>query len=182
MSRLPVATRADRLASLLQDGVTTALAQCLLESEPLRPRLGALLTGRLGVPGIDTKLQRLAAMRPPEVDELCSHAGSVWHGAALLRLLEGGAVRALVTELGYDPRPIAARHERLAAPSKSSDAPLVDRIAADGRFCLAAWCASLAAPADRYAMLCLPPDTPPSGAHAAHGPRIIDALLSEASA
>ena len=182
MTLLPQATRADRLASLLEDGVTTALAQRLLDTAALRPRLSALLSSRLGLQRIDPKLQRLAAMSPAQLDQLCLHAGAVWHAAELLRLLDGAAVRALAANLGFDPRPFAARHAQLAPAPASSDAPLAERVAADGRNCLAAWSATLPAPAHRCAELCLPPDTLLDDAHQAHGPRIIDALLSEAAA
>lgn len=190
MTLLPAATRADRLASLLQDGVTAALAQRLLEAAALRPRLDALVSDRLGLdnPGLDDPelddpgLRHVVTLAPARLDQLCSRAGSVWHAADVLGLLDGGAVRALAAELGFDPRPLAARLMPLAPSPTRSDAPLAERIVADGRHCLAAWCASLPGPANRYAELCLPPDALPGEAHGAHGPRIIDALLSEAAA
>ena len=181
MTLLPEAARADCLASLLQDGVTAALAQRLLETEALRPRLGVLLAGRLGLPPDDPGVQRLMAMSAAELDQLRLHAGSVWHAAELLRLLDGGAVRALVAALGFDPRPLAARSAKPALTQAASEVPLHERIAADGQKCLAAWCAALPPPADRYAALCLPPAAPPDAPHDAHGPRIIAALLSEAA-
>ena len=181
MTPLPHAARADRLASLLQDGVTAALAQRLLEAEALRPRLGALLVRRLGPPPSVSGLPRLLAMSAAELDLLRLHAGSVWHAAELLRLLDGGAVRSLVVALGFDPRPLAARHAKLPPIPGASASPLQDRIAADGQVCLAAWCAALPPPADRYAALCLPPAAASDAAHSAHGPRIVTALLSEAA-
>lgn len=176
--RLPVAARADRLAAAIGDGVSAELAGRLLATPAIRKRILALLDRRFGPLVRDAALGRLLAMNSAAVARLASEIGSVWHGRALLRLLGGKILRALTDAFGFDPRLAALRFALLAPPAAATpDHALAGCIEGDGAACLAAWCASLAAPARVRAELCLPFHASPDEAHVAHGPVVAAAVL-----
>ena len=179
MTPLPRSVRADRLAAAIGEGLPATLAQRLLDAPGLQPRLAALLSRRLGAAGGDAGLTRLLAMEAAAIDGLVLQAGVAWHGAAIVRMLDGSRIRALAARLGFDPRPLALGFASRPTPpgDATPEDQLPDRIASDGAACLAAWCAALPPPDHAHAQLVLPPHAAPGTAHAAYGPAVVAAVL-----
>lgn len=120
---------------------------------------------------------------------LAQRAGAVWHACAILRVIDGAAVRALVKQIGPVLRDVAIRHAGLAAgiaagrqdgEELADPAELAGRIASDGLGCVAAWCDAQPPALGRRVLLAMPCAARADARHRAHGPAIVDALLETA--
>ena len=175
------AARLDRLAAVLGGGLSEALAARLQAADRLHSRIEQVLAARLGaVEKPDTVQARLLGMDAPSLVRLAGEAGAVWHAAAIARLLDGAAVRALVALIGEDLRAAALRGRALAGPATASTPDeIASAIPLDGDACLAAWCEAQPMPvAARVGLRWAPrAATEPSAAHLERGPAIVASLV-----
>ena len=163
-----------QLAAALGHGVSTALAARLQAADRLRTRLDEILAQRFGaVTAPDAVQEQLLAMDAPALSRLADQAGAVWHAAAIARLVDGAAVRALVAAIGEELREVALRGHALAGPGTiSAPEAIAALIPQDGAACLAAWCEAQPVAVGMRVSLRRPAATP-GEAHRAQGPAII---------
>ena len=172
----------DQLTAALGHLIPVTLAARLQAADRFRTRLDAMLAERFGtVQSPDAVQERLLAMDAPALALLAAQAGAVWHAEAIARLVNGGAVRALVAAIGQDLRAVALRGRALAVNSdralSSDELPQApEAIAAliphSGAACLAAWCkVQPIAVGARVRLRCVA--ATPGAVHRAQGPAII---------
>jgi hypothetical protein len=169
------------LAAGLGHGITDVFAGQLLLHPRLARRCSMFLEARLEeiVPTV-TQAVALGLDRDGLL-ELARRAGAVWHAGDIVQLIDGAAIRDLVTAIGAELRILAIRHHALAPPlsKPTSVTALSERIAYVGQRCLVAWCAMQPAPIwYRIALKLGCNDEPPEFSVREQGPRIVDALLA----
>lgn len=113
---------------------------------------------------------------------LSLRAGAVRHARAVLRVIDGAALRDLVSAIGADARADALRWHSLdpEAPQAGDAMPLGERVGHAGQRCLHGWC-DLQPPAIGARVRLLLPDAPPGGMEAALGARIVETLMGAGS-
>lgn len=182
-----------RFAEWLDHGVTPDLLGRMLAVPRLAAACRRVMDKRLGPLPASLEATAMVAshMDGLALLGLAQRAGAVWHARAVLRVIDGEAVRALVQVIGPAPRLVAIRHSALAPadPLPEADAvgdgpPAPARLgvlmAADGLCCLHAWCAAQCSALGERILLRLPPaSVAVTAAHRLHGPAILDALLAE---
>lgn len=175
----------DRIAALLQHGVSTALVGRLIHSERLQMRLAEFVSAQLGeLDALDGTQAAVLAMSPDAMADLAMRAGAIWHARAIARIIDGPSRRALLALLGEDRYRLALEGLDLVGLDLAAPATDIDRtpetiaksVEADGAACLAAWCeAQPPRIANRLALL--RPAGSPATIHKASGPVIIAWLL-----
>ncbi len=173
-------TSDDALGSLLD--LPAALAGALRRCPRTAGGLQEALRHRLGVlpDELDAAAQRVLGLDGDGLRRLSLRAGAVWHARAVLRLLDGAALRAFVAAVGEAPRAAALRwHELAGADPAAEGDPLVARMERDGWRCLHAWCTAQPPAVTRRALPSLPAGIVPMGADAPRGARIVDALAGD---
>lgn len=180
-----------RFADWLGHGVTPDLLCRVLAVPRLDSACRRLLDRRIGIVPEQLTSATATALTLDGLAllSLAQQAGAVWHGRAILQIIDGAEVRALVDAIGPGLRLAAIRHADLAggipATGSGIDGPLdparlAGAIASDGAGCLAAWCAAQPLAVGVRLLLRLPPFPAAVGAaHHAYGPAIIGALLDE---
>lgn len=187
---MSVATAGD--TARLRDATDLALGALLSLPAPLVPRLRACARtaagleaaglARLGTPAATGAVQgRVLGLDRAGVARLALCAGAVWHARAVLRLLDGAALRAFVAEAGEAPRAAALRWHAMAGGA-DTDGPLGAAVARDGWRCLRAWCEAQPAAVSRRVALCMPDGVAAPGGDAAACVRIVEALAGDADA
>jgi len=193
-----------RFACWLGHGVTADLIARMLAVPRLETRCGHLLRERLG-PWPDASgappCPARASVRAAHVRDLdglallwlAQQAGAIWHARSILRVIDGVAVRALVSGIGATLRLVAIRHaalapadadgttgvEALPVDTLADPELLARRIAHDGIGCLAAWCDAQPPALGQRVLLGLPAPWLPTDAYRAYGPPILDVLLDD---
>ena len=169
------------LAAVLGPGLSETVAARLQGIERLRPRLDQILAARLGaVTEPDAVQAQVMGMDTSSLARLASEAGAVWHAAAIARLLDGEAVRALVPLIGKGLWTVALRGYTLSGPATASTPEeIASAIPADGAACLAAWCEAQPPPVAGRVGLRWAPSVPvtPGAAHRERGPAILAWLV-----
>ena len=170
-----------RLAEWLGHGVDVDLVGRMMLVPRLQARCGVLINRRLGDVVQASAAQNLAlSLDGLGVAGLVQQAGAVWHGRAIIRVIDGVEVRSLVSEIGPGLRMLAIRHAALAPPEAGprTGETLAAFIAHDGLCCVIAWCLAQPGAVGRLLLLRLPHVAEPDAKHRTSGPPILDALLA----
>ena len=183
------ALNAGRLAGRIVPGLPASVAERLLASPRLGPRVAAL------VQRVTTAAEPAIAALPPgdaalargdatALDRATVLAGAVWQAGRIRSLLRAAEVAALEEALGPGARQAALAHGALASPD-SGDAPLADAVRTDGAVLLLAWREALPSPVAEALRLTWPLEEPAMPAagdprHAA-GPRIVARIAGDAA-
>jgi hypothetical protein len=177
--------RHDRIAALLQHGVSTALVGRLIHTERLQMRLAEFVSAQLGeLDALDGIQASVLAMSADAMADLAMRAGAIWHARAIARIIDTPSRRALLALLGDDRYRIALESLNLDSLDLAALTTDIDRtpeaiaksVETDGAACLAAWCeAQPPQIANRLALL--KPAGSPTAIHKASGPVIIAWLL-----
>ena len=137
------ALNAGRLAGRIVPGLPASVAERLLASPRLGPRVAAL------VQRVTTAAEPAIAALPPgdaalargdatALDRATVLAGAVWQAGRIRSLLRAAEVAALEEALGAEARQVALAHGALAAAAPG-DAPLAEAVRVDGAVLLLAW-------------------------------------------
>jgi hypothetical protein len=166
-----------------------ALVEALLAARApgLAPTARAAL---LACPRVAARVRALAIAAAPPATARLAHAaaeralllaGAGLHAAAVLALLRGPELAALVGALGLDPRAAAMACTGTArpAPRPVGEAELAAAIRSDGAACLSGWALALP-PADALAQWAVLPAAARDAAPHPDGPAIVARLLAEA--
>lgn len=169
-----------RLADWLGHGIDVDLVSRMMAVPRLQARCSLLIDRRLGVVQASAEQALALSLDGLGVVGLMQQAGAVWHGRAIIRVIDGADVRSLVREIGPGLRMLAIRHAALAPPEiePREAGALPAFIAEDGLRCVIAWCVAQPGPVGRRLLLRLPHVAEPDATHRAAGPAIVDALLA----
>ena len=170
-------------------GLGPQLADQLRRSIRLRPRIVAALEERLGAlpEQLTVDQVRLLAMDSAALDGLAAEVGAVWLAPAVLRLLEGSAVRAFVASVGEPARRAALRWRTsapVASPATTGAAPATTELAVQvveaGAACLQAWCEAQPQAVGSRVRLLLHRPVVPNALQRAAGPALVERIATDA--
>lgn len=163
-------------------GTGPELARLLLACSRAAPAVGRLIHARIGeLPTALSSVQAvLMGMDAAGLTVLATRAGAVRHAQALVRLLDGAALRALDAALGPEPRADALRLHAMVAgvAPPGGGGSLVEAIPREGNGCLRAWCGRQDLAVGGRVMLLLSPGVSPIGMEAVLGAAIVEALVA----
>jgi hypothetical protein len=172
----------DKLASVLGCGVSTSLVERLMQIPRMQKRMDELISTRLGDVGELTSGQaRVLAMSPGHLAALSVRAGAVWHGGAIVRLIDRASRQSLLELLGEKNYGLALACLDLQPDGITLDlAPedIAKAVPVDGAACLAVWCDFQPRAVLRRLQL-IRPAAKPEARHAIWGPQIVDRLLAD---
>jgi hypothetical protein len=138
-----------------------------------------LVGNRLGSPSPSATQSAALSLDSAGLTRLAGYAGAIWHAKAIVRLIDGIAVRNLIAAIGGELRSFAINNVVLAPPveGETTTEAIPEDIRLDGNRCLAAWCAARPIAVGTRVALRLADDTPPEQTHRTFGPAIIDSAL-----
>ena len=168
-----------RLAEWLGHGVTAGLLARFMEYPRLQARCIRLIDGRVGQAAASAVQEVALSLDGLCLAALAHRSGAVWHAIAILRPIEGAAVRGLIGVLGPGLRRLALAHAGLAPnlPEPTPLQALPQAIADDGLRCLIAWCDAQPGAVGLRVALRLNSYATPGASHRQAGPAIVEALL-----
>lgn len=168
------------VAAWLGHGLPPTLIKRLTSTQRFAPRVAELLEARLGdLP----RAMEAAQVTALELDMLgmaglALRAGAVWYGQQIARMIDGAAVRALVSVIGPDLRSLALLHRELSPETDPLDVDeLASALERQGVACLRAWSQRQPKSIALRMELRLPQGLSPSDAHLYAGPVIVETLL-----
>lgn len=154
-----------RLAACFDDAISDAACERLLRTERLQTRLSKLLIEHhrlLSMPAAQADdVDRTIALLPAEgLDEIALRAGAIHWAGVFAGIILGQKAAALQEALGVELIAFAVANRNLAGPAQSlgSVEGIRERVVADGRRCLGAWCHAVPAAIGMRVRLKLPPD------------------------
>ena len=169
-------------------GLGSHLAEQMRRSVRLRPRVVAALEERLGAlpEQLTVDQVRLLAMDAAALDGVAAEVGAVWLAPAVLRLLEGSAVRAFVASVGEPARQAALRWRAYAPvlpPTMTGTAYTTTELAAQvvdaGAACLRAWCEAQPQAVGGRVRLLLHRPVVPDAVQRAAGPALVERIATD---